>query len=373
MICKVRMKKNSAIIASFVLILLMLSTSGCLDFFNINDGSTTYESHPTKIQYNIGYGYWINFSGTGEHLIDYDCDKPETLIGKVSSESLLYKKDCKNKTLANNIVINWNISGTNNNNYKLGIAANVTAESFLIPDLSGDGASSLQEIKTNYPIIFNQYCHEQSANGTVYIDPNNNIKSTAQNVSDQTDNNNSFILAKELFIWLKQNTIYLAHNESDDSSVQPAGTTYRLKTGDCDDLSFLYISLCRSLGIPVRFIKGCLVEETDGVASAVAHAWAEVFVGGNIGNKGWIPVECAGSSDMVVQVNQNFGVESVGHLRLFEDDGSNESMDAYISGPMARYDTGMKVEMTAFVEIYNYSVLESKELTVDKNGNRAYK
>ena len=292
-------------------------------------------------------------------------------IGTASSE-LLYSIDYKHKTLANNTVVNWNISGANKNNYKLGIAANVTAESFLIPDLSGDGASSLQEIKTNYPIIFNQYCHEQSANGTVYIDPNNNIKSTAQNVSDQTDNNNSFILAKELFIWLKQNTDYQIHTINNE--VQPAGTTYQLKTGDCDDLSFLYISLCRSLGIPARFIRGYLVEETDGTVSAVAHAWAEVFVGGNIGNKGWIPVECAGSSkDMVVQVNQNFGVESVGHLRLFEDDGSNESMDASISGPMARYDTGIKVEMTAFVKIYNYSVLESKELTVDKNGNRAYK
>jgi hypothetical protein len=131
--------------------------------------------------------------------------------------------------------------------------------------------------------------------------------------------------------------------------------------------------LCRSLGIPARFIRGYLVEETDGTVSAVAHAWAEVFAGGNIDDKRWIPVECAGSSeDMVVQVNQNFGVESVGHLRLFEDDGSNESMDAYISGPKVRYDEGMNVDTTAFAEIYNYSVLESKELTVDKNGNRAY-
>jgi len=155
--------------------------------------------------------------------------------------------------------------------------------------------------------------------------------------------------------------------------VQPASETMQLGTGDCDDLSFLYISLCRSLGIPARFIRGYLVEETDGTVSAVAHAWTEVFVGGNIGNQGWIPVECAcPSENMEVQVNQNFGVESVGHLRLFKDDGSNESMDASISGPMARYDAGMEVEMTAFVEIYNYIVLESKELTVDKNGNRAY-
>ena len=285
---------------------------------------------------------------------------------------MLYSNDYKNKPLANNIVVNWNISGTNNNNYELGIAANVTAESFLIPDLSGDGASSLQEIKTNYLSIFNQYCHEQSANGTVYIDPNNvDIKSTAQDILGQTDSNNSFIPGKELFIWLKQNTDYQIHITNNE--VQTASQTFQLRTGDCDDLSFLYISLCRSVGIPARFIRGYLVDETDGDISAVAHAWVEVFVGGNIGDNGWIPVECAcPSKDMAVQVNQNFGVESEGHLRLFEDNGSNESMESSISGPLVRYDAGMKVEMTAFAEIYNYSPLESKELTVGKNGNRAY-
>ena len=370
--CKVRMNKNSAIIASFVLILLILSTSGCMDYFNISDGGVIYESHPTKIQYNIRYGYWINCSGTGEYVINYDCDEPEILIGKVSPPKLLYNKDNNDTTLANNTVVNWNISGTNNSNYKLGIAANVTVESFLITDLSGDEAITLQEIKTNYPSIFNQYCHEQSANGTVYIDPNNvDIKSTAQNVSNQTASNNSFILAKELFIWLKQNTIYLMH--TDNNSVQPAGTTYQLKTGDCDDLSFLYISLCRSLGIPARFIRGYLLKEKNGVPTAGPHAWAEVFVGGGIGNSGWIPVECACNASIQTEVHQNFGVEDAAHLRLFVDDGSNESMEATISELTISCDpTKMNIHRTSFVEIYNYIVLESKELTVDKNGNRAY-
>jgi hypothetical protein len=367
---------KSGIITSFVLILLILSTSGCLDHFNVSDGSTIYESHSTKIRYNIRYGYWINCSGTGKYVIDYDCDEPEIIMGKVSSQKLLYNKDYNHITLANNIVVNWNISGTGDNDYELGITANVTAESFLISDINGDKASTVEEIKTNYPNIFYQYCHEQSAKNKVYIDPNNaDIKSTAEDILDQTNSNNSLTLAKELFIWLKQNTDYQIHITNNERQPQPASETINLEVGDCDDLSFLYISLCRSLGIPARFIRGYLVEESGGTVSAVAHAWAEVFVGGNIGNDGWIPIECAcPSKDMAVQVNQNFGVESVGHLRLFKDDGSNESMDVSISGPMVHYETGENVDPPkAFSEIYNYSVLESKELTVDKNGNREYK
>ena len=138
-------------------------------------------------------------------------------------------------------------------------------------------------------------------------------------------------MAKNLFIWLKENTTYQKHNGKE--TVQPAGTTCNIKTGDCDDLSFLYIALCRAVDIPARFIRGFIVEADDnGYVTTVPHAWAEVFVGGGIGNNGWIPVECACSSDeMEVQINQNFGLESVGHLRLFIDDGTNESLITSLS------------------------------------------
>ncbi len=66
-------------------------------------------------------------------------------------------------------------------------------------------------------------------------------------------------------------------------------------------------------------------------------------------------------------------MEDIGHLRLFKDDGSNESLNVSISGPSVIYDTNIDVDMTSFVEIDNYTVLESKELFIDKNGNRSYK
>ena len=365
------MNKNSGIIIGFILVLLILSTSGCMSYFEVYDSSTVYESHSVEIQYSIRYGYWINCSGTGSYVIDYDCDEPEVLSGEVSSE-LLYKTDYKQRTLANNIIVNWNISGTDDNDYKIGIAANVTAESFLVHDLTGIGASTLQEIKSDYSAVYNQYCRAQTAKGKVYIDPDNPyIQEIAEGILVRGETNNTFLVAKELFIWLKENTAYKIHVINNE--LQTASTTLQVKTGDCDDLSFLYISLCRSIGIPARFIRGYLVEEDGATVSAVSHAWAEVFVGGNIGNDGWIPIECAcPSKDMEVQVNQNFGLESAGHLRLFKDDGSNESLEASISGPVVRYDSGMGIDMTDFVEISSYNILDAKELTASKSGNRAY-
>lgn len=367
------MDKKSISIAGLALILLILimSTSGCLEYFNFDfGGGTTYESHPTKVRYIISYGYKVNCSGTGEYTIHYDCDLPEILLGSVSTE-ILYQQDYESISLVNNTVLRWNISGKDSHYYELGIRANVEAESFLVTDLNGNDALTLQEIKTFYPNLVDQYCNEQSDNNIAYIDPDNsNIKSTAQTVLNQANSNNSFIVAKELFTWLKQNTVYQIHTTN--NNVQPAIKTYQLGSGDCDDLSFLYISLCRSVGIPARFISGFLAEESNGVVSAIGHAWVEIFVGESISNDGWIPIECSCSASIKTEINQNFGVEDIGHLRLFKDDGSNESLNVSISGPHVIYDTNIDVDMTSFVEIDNYTVLESKELFIDKNGNRSY-
>lgn len=366
------MNKNKAVIAGLTIVLITLVTPGCLENFNMENGGVTYEAHPTTISYTVRYGYLVNCSGTGKYNILYDSDLPEILIGSVSQQ-LLYEQDYKTVTLANNSVIRWNISGRGNNDYELGILANVRADAFLVSDLNGEEALTIGEIKDNHPDKVDQYCKKQSVGNITYIDPEDiSIRSTSWSIRDQVDSNNSFSLAKQIFIWLKQNTVYKTHTA--DDSVQPARTTFLLRSGDCDDLSFLFISLCRSLNIPARFVRGILIEEQNGVVDVVAHAWSEVFVGGNIGKDGWIPVECAGTADNVKsEVNQNFGVESAGHLRLFKDDGSNQSMEVSISGPKALYDPGITIIMKPFLEVENLEVIVSKELHVDGEGNRAYK
>jgi len=213
----------------------------------------------------------------------------------------------------------------------------------------------------------------QSNGSAPLIDPTNlNIKRIAQNVVDETETDNSFLFAKALFLWLKENTAYQIHN--DIGSVQPAAVTFQKKTGDCDDLSFLYISLCRAVGVPARFIRGYLLsEDITGNMIATPHAWTEVFGGGSMGNEGWIPVECACDCDDVnVNVNQNFGVENAFHLRLFVDDGSNESMDISLSGILYSFVQGRNVNVQSFAEVEDYVELESKKLVVTKEDQRSY-
>ncbi len=360
------MKKVS--ITIIIILILSILTSGCLDIFSSDNGSITYQSHPTKISYEINYGYIINCSGTGEYSIKYNCDLPELINGDIFS--IIPKDyDYEEKTLATyNNVYQWNVEGSDNNNYNLGITAILESESYLISDLTGSNALDIKEIKEKYPDQINQYCKEQSNDTAVLINPNDiEISSLANSIKSASGTNNSFIIAKELFVWLKQHTSYKIHISN---LVQPAYFTFQCKTGDCDDLSFLYISLCRSVGIPSRFIKGFLIED----GKAISHAWVEVFVGEDIGKNGWIPVECAGNSgEIKTEINQNFGVESAKHLRIFTDDGSNESVNTSLSTLyFIRYSPDLEITSESYAKINSFIELESKELVIDENDFRFY-
>jgi len=359
-------------IVIIILLFFSLSTVGCLDFFNIND-TIIYETHPVEVQYNLSFGYTVECSGTGNYEITYDCDLPINNRWITVIFEPIYISDYQEIDLFNNSFLKWNIKDSGTNFYQLGISMEVHAQSHLINDLSGDTALDIDEIKTIYESLFKRYTKTQKVNDTIYIDPyDSNIQSIAQDVLTETGSNNSLLLAKNLFLWLKQNTEYRIHSVG-DGNVQTFSETMKLKTGDCDDLSFLYISLCRALDIPSRFIRGYLIEENNGMISSVAHAWVEVFVGGGIGDSGWMPVECACSSiDSDVQLYQNFGVESAGHLRLFIDDGSDESLNRSLSGPRVTYSNGISVDMNDFVEVNYFRVIKSKELFIDSDENRKY-
>lgn len=361
------MDKKAVFIVA-ILVLLTLVSAGCLDLIDEIDNSVTYESHPTSILYTIEYGYLIRCSGSGEYEIKYDCDEPEVLSGTVLSKEV-HDSSYTLKTLATyNKIYSWNIDSKITKDYDLGITASVSSNSYMVPDLNGNKALSVQEIKDEKPVIFAQYTKPQSNDTTVFIDPNNSdIQEISSEIYNNASSDNSFIVAKELFKWLKDNTNYKTHLIS--NYVQPTSETLDCKTGDCDDLSFLYISLCRAVGIPSRFIRGFLVDEV----TLIPHAWVEVFVGEELGNDGWIPVECAGTSGSIeTEINQNFGIESAEHLRLFTDDGSNESLIISLSGLSYVTYGNRNIDAEAYTAIESYSIAKSNKLKIDENGIRSY-
>ena len=360
------MKKNTAPLVIAFLLLLSILLSGCEVIFP----PTIYESSAMNISYELSYGYHINISGKGSYEIMYLCDIPEVLIGSMSY-TLLYNQEYETKTLMNNSYIYWNISGNDENTLDVGLRTSVQATSYLVRDLNGQDAASLQMLKDTYSSLLDQYTKVQGNETIRFIDPNNpEITSIATMTLENEKTNNSFLVAKALFSWLKQNIQYQTHPS--EKVVRSAAVTLQRKQGDCDDLSFLYVSLCRAVGIPARFIRGYLISNdiSTGAITAVAHAWVEVFVGTSDSQNGWIPVECACCVTSVkTDIQQNFGVETAFHLRLYTDDGSNESLKSSLSGiSYIIHQPNTHIQLEPFAEIRKYKELESKQLIVtDEN------
>ena len=354
------------------LLLLTPQFSGCLDLLDpfLNNDTIVYEAHPTSVQYTISYGYIVNVSGTGSSTVLCTQDLPELINGSISN-LFITPIDTVQKTIAHNIMIEWNSTSKGDHSSTFEVTAQITANDFFITDLLGSSALTINEIQSTHPDIVEAYCNQQSYNGTIYIDPlNPTIQSIATSVKNSAGSENSFLIAKQLFEWLKNNTAYTIHPLQQEA--QPTAVTLSEKEGDCDDLSFLYISLCRSLEIPARFIRGYLADIKGSTVHAVDHMWVEVFVGGRLGNDGWIPVECAGIGETCAEVHQNFGMEDAFHLRLFTDDGTNESLEISSSHISVHYEQGMTIDILGFAHITDYHVKKSQQLCIKQDSKRSY-
>lgn len=178
---------------------------------------------------------------------------------------------------------------------------------------------------------------EVASDGRTMINPTNSqIKEIAQKVKEETGSDDVWTVAKALFIWLKNNTEYY-HGPESDVKTQSATEVLQSRKGDCDELSYLYISLLRAVGIPARFIEGYYVTPTTGgigTEKYVGHVWIEFYDGE------WIPVEVAttenqtyengiirGKSGNITRLaDTRFGIALPDHIAIFVDDGTSESV-----------------------------------------------
>ncbi|MFH0869597.1 MAG: transglutaminase domain-containing protein [archaeon] len=117
------------------------------------------------------------------------------------------------------------------------------------------------------------------------IDVNDDIKSLASSlVKGDYD---LFSATSKLAEWVEDNVEYNLTSMTADAS-QKASWVMINRRGVCDELTSLFISMCRSVGIPARFVTGISYSninlQNDGWGP---HGWAEVYFPGY----GWVPFD----------------------------------------------------------------------------------
>jgi cell wall-associated NlpC family hydrolase len=87
-----------------------------------------------------------------------------------------------------------------------------------------------------------------------------------------------------------------------------------IQHGDCGQVTLLYISLLRSLGIPARWESGWVFDEKGWTGY---HDWGEIYFEGT----GWVPTDVSAGRDTYQEPFQNFFKTSTDAYRLATNEG----------------------------------------------------
>lgn len=172
---------------------------------------------------------------------------------------------------------------------------------------------------------------------------------------------NPVLYAKAAFDWIGKNIKYGPQPEGG-----PKGW-FKERQGDCGAIAHIFVALCRSGGIPSRFIAGCWAGGFDGW-----HCWAEFYVP----QVGWIPIDHSPAG--------GFGHLSNNHLPLVKAGGMKFDVKPGQGGDSAGFvqfgywfhwvgggGEGRKIATEFAVESFAYSGMPKAETVRDLPG--AYK
>lgn len=122
-----------------------------------------------------------------------------------------------------------------------------------------------------------------------------------------------FLVVFKLADWTKNNIKYNLSTLT-ANAVQKSSWVLENKQGVCDEITNLFISMLRSVGIPTKFVSGMVYSNLDDKWGP--HGWAEVYVPGY----GWIPFD--------VTFGQ-YGWLDPTHLKLKDDTDSGSPSAEY--------------------------------------------
>jgi hypothetical protein len=218
----------------------------------------------------------------------------ETELFEVSSDPL------GKVTRENVLKMRW--ENVNDKEITFGYYANINNENLFLP---------VNE-KVNFPLrnVDSQFLKYTGA--SEFIDLNEDIENLARTLASGEDD--MYQVVYNIADWTRNNIEYDL-NTLTAEAVQPSSWVLKNKQGVCDELTNLFISILRSVGIPARFVSGMVYTNLDGAWGT--HGWAEVY----FPEYGWVPWDVTYAQ---------YGWVDPTHIRLQESLDSGESSIEYL-------------------------------------------
>ncbi len=263
------MIKKTILMITFI---LLISNSFAIDELN------NYEYLKLNIKNNIEYG--INKGSN--YNVEY-----------LNLDSYFFPYNHNNSQYLNEYESNFNyniIEETNNHFLQFDISKNLNTQNIIENEFTLQSTIDRPEIneKVKYPILSIDDKYEEYLEFSGLIDSNSKISNQASQLALGEDD--VYIIASKVAKWIREDITYDLSTVTSNPN-QKSSQVFESKAGVCKEITHLYISMMRSLGIPARVITGYAYTNSEEVIDFVGsnwggHAWAEVLIGDH-----WVPFD----------------------------------------------------------------------------------
>lgn len=180
------------------------------------------------------------------------------------------------------------------------------------------------------------------------IDIDSDIRDQASKLADGEDD--TYIIAAKIAKWIREDINYDLSTVTENPN-QKSTDVFKSKAGVCKEISNLYISMMRSLGIPARVVTGYAYTDSAELVSFLGdnwggHAWVEVLIGDT-----WVPFD--------LTYNQ-FGYVDATHIII--DKGSEVQNNGFSFSYMAY---GIEIEDNSKIS-NSFEILDKQNLNQPK-------
>lgn len=130
---------------------------------------------------------------------------------------------------------------------------------------------------------------------------------------------NIYDMSRALYDWLDENIVYRRDDIEGDNRPKHAIWTYDERAGDCDEQSFLYISMARAVGIPTCIELGVLYDRVRDDWGG--HGWVRLKFVTAEGEVGWVNID---------PVNDQFFARDALRFTIWADDGKETDGESHL-------------------------------------------
>jgi hypothetical protein len=243
-----------------------------ISFANAQELITDYSKYSSvTMEFTIdGKILLVNENGasyTNEVITELAFYPQESTTQKILNLDLISNPKAQINTNKEAVEFVWNNPKSNELNY--GLNSQIQVDNFNIGIYD----------KVDFPIA---YTNSPYTKATENIDINENIKTAAEELVYGEDD--LFFATFKVGSWVRENIKYNLTTLTADV-VEKSSWVLDNKYGVCDEITNLFISMMRSVGVPAKFVSGVVYSNIGNTWQP--HGWAEVY----FPEVGWIPFD----------------------------------------------------------------------------------